>query len=1542
MEFYLGTIPFRPDPSACTLHVQVVPKTGQGSSFRVDIKDKAFTAPNEVAEALSAEIAVKLRECDANASMEISYCKRGKRFLVKNKSRLFTVRLETNEASILAKLGFTTNLPLELGPDSEIRADSDWEIGNHDQPGGRSLEDQRIRDDPGFTELRARFNRQFGPRGGKQRRGKNISTPTENDRQPSVALHDGHLLLAEYLFSLVCLSMFRQEGLTMRMRSPGIGSETDNFLDELVTEDCLDSFDTRLGRVCRFNVGTKGDPCFCDIHSVVDFVKQAYVSAAREELKDNPHDDRSCLRYILREKLKASAVAENTSAEYSWFNETDRVLRDLLRGDSDRGHGRMVVMRVYEREEQLSMQHCLRQARRELLLHDGPTERPLFSVVCDNGDTNLSQDIEEYFRDSFNVQDDAGGVSTLGNRMVELRKLPGSRNTSLSYEDLLNVPMILILCEKGRMGDTFPHSLGCFDLRLRVAGYFSSFEQELGRLCRYPAFRKINGGSGPSREDAMSLGCEVLDRKRLVKVSTPAGILSVADTWWLLESIIASIGADDVITLEESVFPLPTALVPSHTMGKLLKAVEEHRLTNTPISKCIRMAKMDLHMIGSTNIKKKPNTETENALHNYSAYRPAEKHFDHRRGLSERKDPRRLILSAECQIGKTGVYLDYLSKLTNATTASCSEIVPCPPPVEDGWPREELSWLLPHWRTLIGIAPMSNEYSTLLASKYTEGIVRERIHLVRQSCCEGNRWRDEYAALLVDSCGEHVRSVIGNQYIEALRQRELVPPFNTEGDPTPAPACFESLKEAINWDGRFEPGLGVQFCACESQCTCAMAGDAYGKGLTLQLADLTRAGGEHGRVDERWNMPQDGDEGPAAKDAHVRKFAAKQPPCNWANGEAQGNLSTCTFRHPREPESGHTFSLHVSIPTEEIGVIFFNPKKTASRWIFTPSYNRAASGPRQAVLDRSVALQQGCDPPDVGTRFHINVLVVRWEQFALYRRHFGHQYVVLAMPGRMPCFESEGGYCSAEEGGIGYARHFIQQWSSTRDIPFVWMLDDNVQMCHELDVDTGEYNPCGFTHVMDSLERILMLPDSTNIVVNTAQQSVSKHAASRTTCPPDLESLRGQTVPGRTMHLTTVAGFCGKPDHYGVLGISRHGLGGENTKPTTTPFGVNHSVYSFCLLNVRSTVKQRAYYPMKRYWEDVEFNHIVDEKGLVVCMFRKFSHSKKNLQPPHLQGPLLCPPFAFEHGDIGLDVLEETYEKVRRGSTMVIPTDYLNSLLKYLSCHVLGSIYAEAIAYPSDRRRVILVDTPFEVLPTVPEQGSPRIELQTVPNSQVFLIMLLGGVKNQSLGLLKHVLTDKLVKQQLKEVVVVTRLPQRDGSTGNHIGEWLQEFNDPESVVEVGSKIVKPKGGRLGHGLLVLSFSSTSEHRREDENKLMAIRDSPPDEDEDTDTDEPPPPGSNEVQSQPPPRKRAKKDAPRAAMSAVVHFSQAKFAETKAENLDMEDTEIGIVLGEKWRGVDENIKAQFQRIADDDLKRYEKELIDYMAINKAANARDKG
>lgn len=57
------------------------------------------------------------------------------------------------------------------------------------------------------------------------------------------------------------------------------------------------------------------------------------------------------------------------------------------------------------------------------------------------------------------------------------------------YSDLSNIPVLLIVVDKGKMGITYPDSLQVYDLRLRYTTSSNMkrtpFEQDLGRVCRY-------------------------------------------------------------------------------------------------------------------------------------------------------------------------------------------------------------------------------------------------------------------------------------------------------------------------------------------------------------------------------------------------------------------------------------------------------------------------------------------------------------------------------------------------------------------------------------------------------------------------------------------------------------------------------------------------------------------------------------------------------------------------------------------------------------------------------------------------------------------------------------------------------------------------------------------------------------------------------------------------------------------------------------------------------------------------------------------------
>ncbi|CAH1775368.1 unnamed protein product [Owenia fusiformis] len=82
-------------------------------------------------------------------------------------------------------------------------------------------------------------------------------------------------------------------------------------------------------------------------------------------------------------------------------------------------------------------------------------------------------------------------------KSLECKNCKHRHKSVTQYSDLENLPCILILVQKGRMGDTFPSSLNTMDLRLHFQDsknppYFNAIVQELGRLCRYSEEMPLN------------------------------------------------------------------------------------------------------------------------------------------------------------------------------------------------------------------------------------------------------------------------------------------------------------------------------------------------------------------------------------------------------------------------------------------------------------------------------------------------------------------------------------------------------------------------------------------------------------------------------------------------------------------------------------------------------------------------------------------------------------------------------------------------------------------------------------------------------------------------------------------------------------------------------------------------------------------------------------------------------------------------------------------------------------------------------------------
>jgi len=80
-------------------------------------------------------------------------------------------------------------------------------------------------------------------------------------------------------------------------------------------------------------------------------------------------------------------------------------------------------------------------------------------------------------------------------------------------------------------------------------------------------------------------------------------------------------------------------------------------------------------------------------------------------------------------------------------------------------------------------------------------------------------------------------------------------------------------------------------------------------------------------------------------------------------------------------------------------------------------------------------------------------------------------------------------------------------------------------------------------------------------------------------------------------------------------------------------------------------------------------------------------------------------------------------------------------------------------------------------------------------------------------------------------------------------------------------------------------------------------------------------------------KKRAKKDpnAPKRGLSAYMFFAQENRDSVRNENPDITFGQIGKILGERWKNMNDKDKQQYEAKATKDKERYEAEKRAYHA-----------
>eukprot|EP01040_Poterioochromonas_malhamensis_P013675 gene13675-15072_t len=405
----------------------------------------------------------------------------------------------------------------------------------------------------------------------------------KQDYYPPAEARNGFIIVLDYILS-ICFHKIRSEYLLLQNDAKRKLKRFD--------ADLTSKFMYLLERSCAYN--DHEIKKFFNLTEEMDFYLRKLVSSYNEERKSEKLSEITslslALQYILQLKVDAERNSETTSEEETWYTETDRIVYKLLYGNAP-----IVLLRCYDTDENRTMQRILRHCLNDVCqLRRDNGSSPAFSIIGDIAETRLLDVLEPEFRmkevstkfGKCKLQDlpklrakalSADATNSSNNK----RTRPTNTTDDLKYEDLEGFPCLLILCEKGRMGDTFPQSLAVLDLRMRTARAGSGFIQELGRMCRYPKYIEPALREEATKEHIIrdfatqalsfhfscSNGCVILRSK-------DKSFMGLARSEYQLIKILEGAAENELFNIYHLKYALPYALISSTYLNEIHKAID--------------------------------------------------------------------------------------------------------------------------------------------------------------------------------------------------------------------------------------------------------------------------------------------------------------------------------------------------------------------------------------------------------------------------------------------------------------------------------------------------------------------------------------------------------------------------------------------------------------------------------------------------------------------------------------------------------------------------------------------------------------------------------------------------------------------------------------------------------------------------------------------------------------------------------------------------------------------------------------------------------
>jgi len=229
------------------------------------------------------------------------------------------------------------------------------------------------------------------------------------------------------------------------------------------------------------------------LEEIVSEFEQEFEDIFGAEEKRKEKRKEGCVTILLFFKLLSEPTIQSTDVS-RFISESDRMVLDLLKANWQEHtckhdakcavwsvSGPMKIVRITGNDIGEFVTEALRVCRDKLFFSTDQNSRtiPPFAVLKDFGLASLW--------DSFKVEKKFQMLHLTSPGIESFHRIYDQK-PRIVYQDLEGLPCILILLEKGRMGDTFPGSFNCLDLRMRTSDNCATCIQELGRVCRYPDF----------------------------------------------------------------------------------------------------------------------------------------------------------------------------------------------------------------------------------------------------------------------------------------------------------------------------------------------------------------------------------------------------------------------------------------------------------------------------------------------------------------------------------------------------------------------------------------------------------------------------------------------------------------------------------------------------------------------------------------------------------------------------------------------------------------------------------------------------------------------------------------------------------------------------------------------------------------------------------------------------------------------------------------------------------------------------------------------